>query len=301
MPSSRLRSHFASSVASFTVAVGLVACSSAPNEKGAAAGKILLNGDVHSNIYGFDLGSGATTKIVAGADPFRTPEGTILCVNTNTQDLGEYSADGTQFRVIVKANDQQPFDQTYDDHFQNPQLSPDGKYVVYEGQLGYTFDIYVVDRGSGQLLAGVNPPQVGVGYVRPTWTPDNRLVVAGGTRNSGLYLSDATWTHFTRFDQNLAAPDQPAVSPDGKTVAFVMNGHVFTVVIDGTGVTQVTQSSGQESWPTWSPDGAQLLLYTDTSIQVVAFGGAGTPLDLKTLNDNFVVFTATHSGQMSWR
>jgi Tol biopolymer transport system component len=79
-----------------------------------------------------------------------------------------------------------------------------------------------------------------------------------------------------------------------------MNGHVFTVAIDGTGVTQVTQSSGQESWPTWSPDGAQLLLYTDTSIQVVPIRGAGS-LDLKTLNDNFVVFTATHGGQMSWR
>jgi Tol biopolymer transport system component len=129
----------------------LGACSSTPNgdaAAGAATGTLYVNGDTHTSIYAVDLASGAATKIAAGADPYPTPDGTILCKSSHTSALGEYSADGTTFRTIVSQNDQAPFDQTYDDDFHNPQLSPDGKYVAYEGQLGYTFDIYVVDRAT---------------------------------------------------------------------------------------------------------------------------------------------------------
>ena len=285
--------------AATTILLVLSACSSTPNG-GKAAGTLYINGDTRSNVYSFDLASGSKSQRVAGANPYPTPDGTILCVDTNTQALGEYAADGTTFRTIVKQNDQAPFSDTYDDHFQNPQLSPDGKYVAYEGQFGYTFDIYVVDRSTGALLAAVNPSTVGEGYVRPTWTPDGLLVVAGGPSNAGLYLSDATWTNFTRFDQNLASPDQPAVSPDGKTVAFVLNSHIFTVGLDGTGVTQRTNTSGKESWPSWSPDGQSLVFYTDTSVETLALAGGAT-LDLSTVDDNFTTFTVFYGGQMSWR
>jgi hypothetical protein len=300
MSSSRLRAAARLAPASLGALFAL-GCTTQTTPTGHSSGTLLLNAEVQSYVYSFDLASGATSKLVAGADPFRTPDGTILCRNSNTQDLGEYSADGTQFRVIVPNNIGAPYDVTYDDHFQNPQLSPDGKFIAYEGQFGYTFDIYVVDRASGALLAGVADSAVGVGYVRPTWTPDGRLVVAGGPNNPGLYLSDATWTQFTRFDPNLSAPDQPAVSPDGKTVAFVMNSHIFTVGIDGTGVAQRTQSSGTESWPLWSTDGTEIITYTDTSIAIVPLGG-GDATDLKDLNDNFLTFTASlGSGQMTWR
>ena len=281
-----------------TILIVLGGCSSTP-KGGAAAGTIYVNGDTRSNIYSFDLASGAKSQRVAGADPYPTPQGTILCINTKTQALGEYGADGTTFSIIA-AQSLAPDGDTHDDHFQNPQLSPDGQYVAYEGQLGYTFDIYVVARNGGTLLASVNPPAVGEGYVRPTWTPDGLLVVAGGPTNPGLYLSDTTWTNFTRFDQNLASPDQPAVSPDGKTVAFVLNSHIFTVGIDGTGVTQRTTTSGKESWPSWSPDGQSLVFYTDTSVETLALAGGAT-LDLSTLDANFTTFTVFYGGQMSWR
>lgn len=268
--------------------------------KGAAAGTLYLNGNVHASVYRFALGSGAVDKLVFGADPFLTPDGTILCKNTSTGDLGEYSADGTTFRIIVKANTQQPFDVTFDDDFHNPQLSPDGMHVAYEGQFSYTFDVYVVNRATGALEATFTSATIGVGYVRPTFTPDGRLVVAGGPHNPGLYVSDVARTTLTRFDPNLTAPDQPAVSPDGTKVAFVLNDHIHQIGLDGTGQAQVTTSSGKESWPIWSPDGKSLALYSDTSILIVPLAG-GDGVDLKTLNDNFVTFDSTHDGQMSWR
>jgi dipeptidyl aminopeptidase/acylaminoacyl peptidase len=277
--------------------LGLTDCSSNTTATGGATGTLFLNGDTHASIYSFNLGSGATTKLVFGNDPFVTPQKTILCANTVSGDLGEYSADGTTFRTIVKKDVQSSM--TYKNSFRNPQLSPDGNSVAYEGQLGYTFDIYVVDRASGQLLASQNPPTVGLGYVRPTWVPDGTLVVAGGTQNPGLYRSDATWTTFARFDQGLTTPDQPVVSPDGSKVAFVLNSHIYTVKLDGTGLTQVTTSGGAESWPAWSPDGKSLALFTDISMALVTLDGKVT--DLKPLNDSFVSFTVSGGGQISWR
>lgn len=267
---------------------------------GATGGTLYINGDTRSYVYKVDLQGGTATKIAAGADPFVTPDGMLLCIDTNNGDLGEYTADGTTFHTIVKKNIQAPFDQTYDDNFQNPQLSPDGQYVAYEGQLSYTFDVYVVERATGKLVASANPKQVGVGYVRPTWTPDNRLVVAGGPNDVGLYVSDAGFTKFTRFDPDLSHPDQPAVSPDGTTVAFVMNDDVYTIEIDGTGLTQVTQTTDKESWPSWSPDGKSIAFYNDTTVVLFPLGG-GDPVDMHTLNDQFTTFNAFREYQMSWR
>lgn len=164
----------------------------------------------------------------------------------------EYSADGTTFRTIVEGNEQEPFDVTYDDSFQNPQLSPDGKYIAYEGQFTYVFDFYIVDRETGELLAGYYTDEIGIGFVRPTWTPDNRIVVAGSHNTPGLYILDQNWEELTRFDPNLANPDQPEVSPNGERVAFVMNNHIYTLKLDGTGLQQITNSDWEESWPTWS-------------------------------------------------
>ncbi len=299
---SRLRSFVCA-----TSWVLLASCSSSTGANGAggAAGTLYLNAEIHATVYSFDLSSGNTKKLVSCADPYVTPQGTILCVSTaagSSGDLGEYSADGTTFRTIVKQNFQAPYAVTYDDHFQNPQLSPDGKEVVYEGQFSVGYDIYVVDRATGALLASSNPPTVGIGFLRPTWTPNGRLVVAGHD-NQGLYLSDATWTTFTRFDPGLASPSDPAVSPDGTSVAFVLNGQVYTLGIDGTGLKPIMTTSTTNSWPTWSPDGKSIAFYSDTSIFIAPVAG-GASADIRNLSaaaDNWMTFTSTHSGAFSWR
>jgi Tol biopolymer transport system component len=286
----------------FALAMTTSGCSSTADAKGGAGnGTLYVTGNINSNVWTFDLGTGATTQLVHGRDPYFTREGTILCVNTDTQDLGEYAPDGTTFRVIVKNNHDAPYAVTYDDKFQNPQLSPDGRYVAYEGQFGYKFDIYVVDRQTGALLASQNSPTVGIGFERPTWTQDGRLVANGHT-NQGLFVSDATWTTFSRFDQNLASPLHPAVSPDGRTVAFVLNDQLYTVSLDGSGLTPI-KTPTKADWPTWSPDGKVLAFYSDISILLVPAAGGDTT-DLRSLSadaDQWMTFTSTVGGDMFWR
>jgi Tol biopolymer transport system component/DNA-binding SARP family transcriptional activator len=80
---------------------------------------------------------------------------------------------------------------------------------------------------------------------------------------------------------------QPALSPDGKWIAFAANPpgtratrfgmHVYVQEVGGTRVFPVsTDSTGGQESPFWSPDGSRIAFQTTNSIQVVAALG-GTP------------------------
>ena len=47
----------------------------------------------------------------------------------------------------------------------------------------------------------------------------------------------------------------PAISPDGKTIAFSYQGDIFTVPSNGGTAKQITSNAAFDSYPVWSPDG----------------------------------------------
>jgi Tol biopolymer transport system component len=55
--------------------------------------------------------------------------------------------------------------------------------------------------------------------------------------------------------KTLARGESPAWSSDGRRIAFVRNGDVWTIGADGRGLTRVTNTSAIEEQPDWSPDG----------------------------------------------
>ena len=92
-------------------------------------------------------------------------------------------------------------------------------------------------------------------------------------------------TGLTTVERQLFVGLTPALSPDGRRIAYTYNGNVYTMDTSGTNQTQLT-SSGLDAMPRWSPDGQSVgfirtaagvynlgLLYV-----VPAPGGAETPL-----------------------
>lgn len=93
----------------------------------------------------------------------------------------------------------------------------------------------------------------------PAWSHDGRriafatdsgiaIVAAGGGREQYL-VSNAS---------------QPAWSPDDSSIVFVRSestglrsGNLWSISIDGTNERQLTRS-GEDDWPTWSPDGLRI-------------------------------------------
>lgn len=101
-----------------------------------------------------------------------------------------------------------------------------------------------------------------------------------GSGDRDLYLTAGTGS-VVNLTQSGGDDLQPAVSPDGRRIAFSSgrNGNLDIYVMDanGSNLTQVTSSRGFDEWPAWSPDGGTLAFVSDrdgnTEIYTVPVGG----------------------------
>jgi hypothetical protein len=168
----------------------------------------------------------------------------------------------------------------------NPVSSPDGQYIAmtyFPRGFAHAFalsdgSVFVDTTGKVAL----NVP----GVFDPAWISDGGVVFSGtvdvpsGTANAeptetpvapGLFVSSEDGTTVVPIGGNLKSPQHPAVSPDGKSIAFVQTEDIWIIGMDGTGLKQVTTGDNIEAHPTFSPDGRLI------ACQSYGFFGAGKP------------------------
>ncbi len=77
---------------------------------------------------------------------------------------------------------------------------------------------------------------------------------------------------------SIARTTDPALSPDGQTLAFVWQGDVWTVPAKGGEARRLTVHPGEDTWPKWSPDGRTLVFASDRfgSLDLFAMEPDGT-------------------------
>jgi Tol biopolymer transport system component len=118
----------------------------------------------------------------------------------------------------------------------------------------------------------------------PTFSPDGRKIAfiraddTGTGSGSFLYVMNADGTAVTQVPNTGFNAIDPSWSPDGSRIAFANapgsqcggfdpdsdcianHGHydVYTINVDGTGLTRLTQNPLNDREPSWSPDGSQI-------------------------------------------
>lgn len=140
--------------------------------------------------------------------------------------------------------------------FDNIQVSPDGKYIAYEGDAVHNPHTYVVTNDNDpELVVSIGDYESKQPMISPTWDRQGNLYVQGSrSMNNGIYKVNSEFTTMERFDPELSNVEQPMVSPDGTKMAFIKDAKLYSINIDGTNLVEYLIDEAEINRPFWSPD-----------------------------------------------
>jgi Tol biopolymer transport system component len=188
-----------------------------------------------------------TDNHLSDRQPSWSPDGrrlTFASARTGLFQIYSMRADGSRQRRLSNQSED----------CESPAWSPNGRWIVFSCQLGYWKLVRMRADGSSErrLLPGYPRTESS-----PTWTPGNSIVFARGAPTAagrGLFVVRADGTGLRRLS---ARGGEPAVSPDGRLIAFVWmpdgaNQELFLMRRDGGGARQITATNGVTEWnPDW--------------------------------------------------
>ena len=149
-----------------------------------------------------------------------------------------------------------------------PAWSPDGKSIAYvTGAIpdqATTKELHIVsvDGGAPRQIT-----QLETDVTTPKWSPDGKHILC--VKNVGdqsksfllINLDDPSAEPTTLVEPG--ANNLPQFSPQGDKIAYYSvsmesGSDVYTVPVSGGEPTSITGNTGEDYWPTWSPDGKRL-------------------------------------------
>ncbi len=227
-----------------------------------------------SKIWIVDLSTGLKRRVVEddGVQPSWSPDGSRIA-------YWSVPAGGSQRSLwSVPAEGGAP-SRLLEDEFSNwnPIWSPDGNWLYFGSDRSGGLNLWQVpvDQKAGKVRGKPLPvtiPAAASGF----WglSSDGRqMIYAADERKSNvesfpfdpvtLRVTSGVETEVTSGSHRVFSA---AVSPDGTQVAFhevMPREDLFVVRADGTGQRQLTNDSFNDRQPFWSPDGRQLLFYSD--------------------------------------
>ena len=155
----------------------------------------------------------------------------------------------------------------------DPAWSPDGKQIVFRSHRDGNEEIYVMNAdGSNQR----NLSRSSGGDWSPVWSPDGTRIAFYSERKgkSGIWVMDVNGENVIPVGTPPGVNDYPTWSPDSKRIAWnctmgrlYANGRgdfeICVSNVDGSGLTQLTDTEGDNKYPAWSPDGSHILFVSN--------------------------------------
>ena len=171
-------------------------------------------------------------------------------------DIWTMHADGSRRRKLT-SHPAEDFD---------PVWSPDGMRIAFRTHRDGDEEVYVMQAdGTGERNLTRSPTS----DYSPAWSPDGTMIAFASDRDGDpneIYVMDADGSKPTRITDQPGIDEYPAWSPDGSRLAFhcSMGGvnpngtadfEICIVNLDGSGLVRLTDTTGENTQPSWSPDG----------------------------------------------
>ena len=150
-----------------------------------------------------------------------------------------------------------------------PAWSPDGREIAFSEGASLLGQLRLVSA-KGRHARVVVPAPAG----RPAFSPDGRRIAYEG---SGPTVR-SVWTGDTARRRIITDGEEPDWSPNGRQIAFVRFGDIYTISPEGGSPTAVTHT-GNAALPAWSPNGREiafLLAGTTWELAVVEISNGST-------------------------
>jgi eukaryotic-like serine/threonine-protein kinase len=215
--------------------------------------------------------------------PAWSPDGTVIRFNTGdltfTGPLYQVSVDGTNLHLLVPGWHTPPDENA-------GRWTPDGKYFVFKSGTNIWA---LAEKGDLFGKADSQPVQLTSGpmaFFSPLPSQDGKkLFVVGALARGELTRYDTRSAEFVPFLSGISA-DSVSFSKDGQWVAYVSfpEGTLWKSKLDGSQRIQLTYPPLTAVFPSWSPDGQQIVFYgmrlpQKTKLYTVATEG-GTPREM---------------------
>jgi TolB protein len=153
---------------------------------------------------------------------------------------------------------------------ERPAWSPDGKRIAYQATRHRVIGIYVFDiaAGSEQRLTDPETP-----CLEPAWSADGKKILhvrVPKPSTSELFLMDADGEKVQQVTHSASlTAEAPAWSPDGARIAFTggfsMHHAIFLMKVDGTEISRLTGTDGDQANASWSRDGQRIFFESNAA------------------------------------
>ena len=174
----------------------------------------------------------------------------------------ELTEDGNVYSDLYLRNEDRtvntPITNTANSSEREPAISPDGLSIVYtDGRY-----VYIMDSDGSDVRQIISD-----GYnSAPSWSPDGNQIVFERFITSeipDLYIMDRDGDNLRNITSTeTVAERDPDWSPGGERIVFSSNPegetNIFSILIDGSGLTELTSGSSADSEPEWSPSGDRI-------------------------------------------
>lgn len=133
-------------------------------------------------------------------------------------------------------------------------------YVSWQSKSGALEDVLMVMDADGSdqtVVYKEKAPRGQIGYAigRPSWSPDGTKIAFARYYAGGIFTIGVDGSGLTQVTN---AGTEAAWSPDGTEIAYTKSNDIYVVDADGTNDRQLTSTGAVESSPTWSPDGSEI-------------------------------------------